>query len=110
MSQQQVKAFINNLNQEEKLQETLQTNLESSLNISENQAIDSEEEVNRLVNLIVNFAGDQGFTFTADEYKDFINNRRNKKELSDKELEGVAGGIEINEEGMPYLAIRRLTS
>ncbi len=54
----------------------------------ENHKNSSEPEV-----LIVNFAKTEGFSFTAEEFMRYIQKNR---ELNEKELEMVSGGIKIH--------------
>jgi hypothetical protein len=65
MSQQQAKAFISELDKNEKLERELYSILDSKFS----KPITSEEQTNRVLSQIVDFAKDHGFSFTSEEYE-----------------------------------------
>ena len=81
MSQPQVTAFLNDLNENNNLQEQLNDMLDTG---------GSDQPKEQILKRIVGFAADQGYEITAEEYKSVL--KKKQKELSDDELENVAGG------------------
>lgn len=89
MSKEQVKAFIRELHNNK----SLKTELESSLDVEEGAIIDSEEDADEIIDQIVGFAANNGHEFSGEEYKSvIIELKKENGELSDNQLEDVAGG------------------
>lgn len=91
MSQQQVKKFISDLNDNEELQQKLK----DALDIDGDEETESNERMHEIVKQTTAFATDQGYDFTADEYRAVLTSKHveAKGELSEEELEQVAGGM-----------------
>lgn len=90
MSKQQVTEFLSDVKESEKLQEKIK----DTLKIDGNDNNTSTDEVNKQIDQITVFAADHGYDFSADEYRAVLESvqKKDKAELSDKELERVAGG------------------
>jgi len=90
MSKQQARQFLSKINNNKQLQQKLT----KSLNIDSDFNIKSTEHINKIISDITAFAADEGYEFTADEYRTILKNQQmeSKDELSEEELEKVAGG------------------
>jgi predicted ribosomally synthesized peptide with nif11-like leader len=87
MSKQQAKAFIEKLRGNKELL----TKLKSVLNTEHEAETTSSDHVE----LIVNFASGLGYSFSSEEYKSVASTMQSvdeQEELSDEDLENVAGG------------------
>jgi predicted ribosomally synthesized peptide with nif11-like leader len=83
MHKQQVKAFLKELQNNE----SLKKELESLLNKT---AFASEQEADKAIEQIIDFAADHDYNFSGKEYKSVIDDVQ--EELSDDELDSISGG------------------
>lgn len=90
MSQEQVKQFLSDVKESEELQ----AKIKDLLKMEGDGKNTSTDEVNKQIDQITDFATDQGYDFSADEYRAVLESmqKKDKAELSDEELERVAGG------------------
>lgn len=107
MSQQQVKKFISDLNDNEELQQKFK----DALDIDGDEKIDSNDRVHEIVKQTTAFATDMGYEFTADEYRGVLVSKHveDKGELSEDELEEVAGGGTAEDIGIITLSAVTMT-
>jgi hypothetical protein len=89
MSQQQAKAFLNTVAEDKELEQEAT----DAIGIDPQDGTDSEAIINDIIDQIVVFAGGKDYDFTAEEYKAaFIESKKENGELSEEELDNVAGG------------------
>lgn len=85
MSTDQAQSFIEELEKDESLQNEMKSFIQ--------RGNDSELDAEEILQKIINFASDHGYEFTAEDYKNAVGNRQEQEsELSDADLEQVAGG------------------
>lgn len=93
MSREDAREFVRKLLEAETLRERIEERLE--LSESDSGTVDSGELRDRLARVVPEFAEERGYDFTADEGFEAlraIGENQQSTELSDAELEGVAGG------------------
>jgi len=83
---QQVTQFLEELNSNEKLQQQLNEHLD----IKSGETEESDKLKEQILHQITDFAKDQGYDFSADEYQTTLKSMQ--EELSEEELEKIAGG------------------
>lgn len=91
MSYKQAKEFIQAISQSNELREELENRLDSS------GANEPEKVRQRLAEIAPSFGAEHGYEFTAEEGFEALENlesRFSESELSDEELENVAGGAD----------------
>mgnify|MGYP003863407033 CR=1 FL=1 len=79
MSVEQVNAFMQEVSQDEVLQEKI-----ISL---------PTDDVDKAIEQGIQIAKEAGFEFTKEQFLEYTNSQNNESELSDDDLEQVAGGI-----------------
>lgn len=85
MSTEQAQSFIEELEENESLQDEMRSLIQGG----NNNGLEAE----KILQKIIDFASDHGYEFTAEDYKSAVNNRQEQEgELSDADLEQVAGG------------------
>lgn len=92
MSKQQAEAFVTKVLEDEELRDEL----DETLGFDDNQEEPSEEELrSRLAEIVPEVASDHGYEFTPEQGFEALAtllDDRADSELTDEELEGVAGG------------------
>lgn len=85
MSTEQAQSFIEELEDNKSLQNEVKSLIQSGN--------DSELEPEKIMQQIIDLASNHGYDFTAEDYKSAVSNRQEQEgELSDADLEQVAGG------------------
>lgn len=90
MSKQQAQQFLTAIQNDESMENKLQ----ESLNLDQFEEIESKEHIQNLFQQIGEFASKQGFEFTSKEFAKVAKETDSDQdeELTDQELENVAGG------------------
>lgn len=90
MSKQNAEQFLEEIHQNQNLNEQLN----SAIDIDVEQGAQLQEKSDKIIEKVVAFAQDNGFDFNAADYRSALSEQYSEtnKELSDADLEQVAGG------------------